>query len=273
MDFKFKPEDIFLEKRTNAEYVETITKWLPNVKEKYVPKTLSDEMMVLFLLSCTNDINLTKRTIISYYKLRKASPLIFDNRRVDCPEIQSALKAVSFSVIPKPIEHKIILFIKLRDTYYKNAKVEYAIKIICMLLDVCQEENPPDTIIVVIDMYGFGVMHMTMLHIEALRTIFAYVQEACPIKLKTIHFVNSNLMLQKILSFCKIFMKQELIEKIHCHKGIDGLSNFISKEYLPQDYGGDRPSTEELRKTVYKKFEDKQTFWEAEEKMRKQYYC
>lgn len=57
-------------------------------------------------------------------------------------------------------------------------------------------------------------MHLTMIHFESLKTMFGYIQEACPVRTNTVHFINSNFMLQRLLSLCKTFMKQGTVAKV-----------------------------------------------------------
>lgn len=75
--YQFKAQSIIDAGRTTRTNIDVIRKWLS--ENPGIPK-LSDEQVVLFLLSCSNNINLTMKTILSYYKDKYNSPELFSNR-------------------------------------------------------------------------------------------------------------------------------------------------------------------------------------------------
>lgn len=54
--------------------------------EENLPQ-LSDEQIIIFLLSCDQNINFTKETIKSHYRIKKDNPKYFKNRSIDRPDI------------------------------------------------------------------------------------------------------------------------------------------------------------------------------------------
>lgn len=48
---------------------------------------LSDEQIIIFLLSCDKNIDFTKETIRAHYKIKKDYPKYFTNRSIDRPDI------------------------------------------------------------------------------------------------------------------------------------------------------------------------------------------
>lgn len=94
LEFQWTPEEIIAEGRTTRENLETIRKWRSNLNDKNIPLKIQDEMIVLFLLSCCNDIDLTKNTIVSYYKCKKNGPEIYDDRNLENPDIKLALNTM-----------------------------------------------------------------------------------------------------------------------------------------------------------------------------------
>lgn len=94
LEFQWTPEDIIEEGRTTRENLETIRTWLSNLRDENLPPKIQDEMIVLFLLSCCNDIDLTKNTVISYYRCKKNGPEIYDDRNVEKADIKLALNTL-----------------------------------------------------------------------------------------------------------------------------------------------------------------------------------
>jgi hypothetical protein len=48
----------------------------------------------------------------------------------------------------------VIHFFKLTDTNYRNFDLVVSMKLACMVLDISQRSNPPDQLIVLMDMKG-----------------------------------------------------------------------------------------------------------------------
>lgn len=57
-------------------------------------------------------------------------------------------------------------------------------------------------------------MHLTRIRMANIKSFLQFVQEAIPIKLKTIHVLNSVYFVDKILAILKPFMKMELLKMV-----------------------------------------------------------
>ncbi|XP_023012904.2 alpha-tocopherol transfer protein-like isoform X1 [Leptinotarsa decemlineata] len=274
LDYKWTPEDIFAKGMTTKEDLETIKTWLSTLNDEYLPPNIQDHLLVLFLISCVNNIELTKKTILSYYKLKQHAPEIFDDRNLKRSELQTALNTIHLSSIPvRTDEGDVIHYFKLNDSNYNNFDLVQAMKVSYMIMDVTHEKNPPPGLIVLIDMKGFGLMHMTKLKIGAVKKYFSFLQEALPLRMKEIHILNSVYFIDKILALIKVFMKSELMDLVHFHSpGIEQEKMFeiAPKKCLPKDYGGDLPSASELHDITLQQFKDRQEFWNIEEMIRKE---
>ncbi|KAG5880892.1 hypothetical protein JTB14_001468 [Gonioctena quinquepunctata] len=255
LDYKFTAEDIIEKGWINKEDLMTVKTWLTNLNDDYVPPNVQDHLIVLFLMSCQNDVEITKNTILSNYKLKKNAPEIHDDRNINRSDIQVAINTIHLSSIP------------VRTDEVPIMKVSY------MLMDITQEKNPPPGLIVVIDMKGFGLMHMTKLKLGAFKKYVTFLQEGFPMRMKEIHILNSVYFIDKVMALIKVFMRNELIGLIHFHTPAiqeEELFKIIPKKCLPKDYGGDLPSEKELHEITMQQFRDRQEFWVMEEKIRKQ---
>lgn len=74
--YLFRAEDIISEGRVTSEEISSIKLW--NQGEDL--PLLSDEQIILFLLSCENDQDVTKVTIKAHFDLKEKAPDIFINR-------------------------------------------------------------------------------------------------------------------------------------------------------------------------------------------------
>uniref|UniRef100_A0A6P7G3A9 Uncharacterized protein LOC114335458 n=1 Tax=Diabrotica virgifera virgifera TaxID=50390 RepID=A0A6P7G3A9_DIAVI len=94
LPYQFKAEDLIAEGRASKEHVDEIRTFVSNLTDKYVPLRIQDEMIIIFLLSCAHDVELTKKTIVNYYYLKWHGPEIYDDRHMDRPDIQLAIKTM-----------------------------------------------------------------------------------------------------------------------------------------------------------------------------------
>ncbi|XP_060534462.1 alpha-tocopherol transfer protein-like [Cylas formicarius] len=272
LSYHFTADEIIEQGRTTREYVDTIKRWLAQQNDHRIPH-VQDEMVVLFLLSCENDIDLTKNTIAMYFKCKKDGPEIFDDRDMSRAGLNKGMNTVHMSSIPtRTDENYVVHYFKLHDTSYSNFDLVPIMKLSYMLVDIAQEKNPPNGLVVVIDMKGFGLMHLTRLKMGAIKTYLQFLQEGFPLQLKAIHILNGVYFFDKIMAIVKVFMKSELIDMIKVHSpniGQEELFRCIPQKCLPREYGGDLQSEKELHEKTVQQFCDKQEFWRIEELIRK----
>ncbi|CAH1275671.1 unnamed protein product [Diabrotica balteata] len=273
LPYQFKAEDLIAEGRVSKENVEEIRTFVSNLKDKYVPLRIQDEMIIIFLLSCENDVELTKTTIVNYYYLKWHGPEIYDDRQMDRPDIQLAIKTIRMSSIPvRTEENDVYHYFNLHDSNYRNFEMIPVMKVSYMLMDIAQEKNPPSGLFVIIDMKGAGIMHMTRIKMGAIKKYLQFLQEGFPMRLKMIHILNGVYFMDKILALVQVFIKSEMMHMLKIHPPNltqEKLFEIIPKKYLPKDYGGDLPSADELHNATIELFNKKEKFWEMEEKIRK----
>lgn len=94
LEYQFTPQEIIAQGRTTEENLSVIRNYVEQLNQKPVPKKIQDEMLVLFLLSCKNDIELTKKTIVCFYECKRNGPEIFDDRNVQSTELQKVMNTV-----------------------------------------------------------------------------------------------------------------------------------------------------------------------------------
>ena len=103
--------------------------------------------------------------------------------------------------------------------------------------------NEPNTngLIAIFDAKDFSFWHFMKMvsHAATLIHFLQYVQEADCIDIRQIHFVNCSPIVRKVQSFIKPFLTREISNIMFFHSlGFDTLHEFVSKEYLPIDFGG-----------------------------------
>ncbi|XP_072397561.1 alpha-tocopherol transfer protein-like [Diabrotica undecimpunctata] len=270
MKFKFSASDVVAQKRTTHENISLIKKWLRAADEKYVPSSLSDEFIVLFLLSCNNDIEMTKKTVNAYYRLRKEAPELFDDRTSEREDIKKALNTLRLISIPnRTEENNQVIYCSIKDTDSKNFELHPIMKASLMLIDIEQHTSPPDGVIFLADMKGLGFFHVFKLNPISLKKYFTYLGEGVPTQFKGMHFMNGNYFLDQMMNILKAFINPDVINRLHIHSAGWNPEELFPKKCLPKELAGDLESEDVLSETTLQLFKDREDFWKAEEELRK----
>lgn len=67
-------------------------------------------------------------------------------------------------------------------------------------------------------------------------------QDALPMRLKGIHYINEPTIMSYIFSFIKPFLKEKTKQRLHFHgHDLSDLQKTIPKDILPETYGGEKP--------------------------------
>jgi hypothetical protein len=78
-----------------------------------------------------------------------------------------------------------------------------------------------------------------------------YGQEAICNIVRQTHVINCSWIATKGVSFFKPFLSKEVRENMHFHTNIETLHDFVSKDYLPVEYGGNEGSLDEYAESSF----------------------
>lgn len=137
-----------------------------------------------------------------------------------------------------------------------------------------------------IDMKNCTLMHLTRVNVIALKKFMFYIQarltlslgictfdrksnhlqEALPVRLKAIHFINTVSFMDKVLALMKPFTKKELMNMIQLHPTMDTfIDKCVPRTAMPDEYGGSAGAAEKMRENAYKRMQANARFFEEEE--------
>lgn len=111
----------------------------------------------------------------------------------------------------------------------------------CVDIDIW-ENGCSEGYVLIIDTKTLHIGHLPKIGLFTVKNFVYYIQEALPLRLKAVHFINMVPMIERILAMARPFLKKELLEMIHFHTNVEGLFPFISQRDLPVEYGGDSES-------------------------------
>ncbi|KAI4477147.1 PREDICTED: alpha-tocopherol transfer protein-like isoform X2 [Polistes canadensis] len=236
--------------------IEILREWCN--KQPHLPK-ITDSELALFLHSNYYRLEPTKVTIDTYYTVRTHVPEFFSNRD---PLGSKSLRQIMKVVAEIPLKETTkdgykIIFCKLLDTDPSHYVYNDGMKYFSMILDYwLYIEGTGIGHIILIDMENVSFGHAGRLSPMGLKKFLYYLQEALPVRLKGLHFMNTTAVMDIILNMMKPFMKKELMDVLHVHSTLESVAKFIPLEILPTDVAGKAGLTKDLHEEYIKKLED-----------------
>lgn len=98
------------------------------------------------------------------------------------------------------------------------------------------EEGCMEGHIIILDLTGVTLSHVARLSVMAIKNFLYYLQEALPVRLKGLHFINIVPFVDKIVFLMKPFMKKELWEVFHLHSSMNTVYEMIDSNIFPEEY-------------------------------------
>ncbi|VVC97860.1 unnamed protein product [Leptidea sinapis] len=151
----------------------------PMKSQPHLPH-ISDEFIILFLHSNYYKVKETQETIEFYFTLRASSPDLFTNRDPMVPKNKAILDLAHMVALPNltPEGYHILLY-RLADTDYSKLCFADAVRVFCMFNDIkLSEDRLSEGYVVIFDMKGCSLGHLTRVTYPALRTFMQYIQRA-----------------------------------------------------------------------------------------------
>ncbi|XP_039295700.1 alpha-tocopherol transfer protein-like [Nilaparvata lugens] len=230
--------------------LELLKEWVQ--KQDHLPyDNIDDHLLSRFLHCSNNSIEQTKMTLEKFFTMRGDSQEFFQNRDPLLPSIQNIFKIIDIIPLPKttPEGYKVFVY-RLEDPNPDSFNHLDYVRTFFDIADtrIKTEKELPSGEVPIFDMTGFSLRHMTRLSLPSLRKQMQYVQEAHPVKLRQIHIINTLPILERVMMMFRPLMKKEVAQMLHFHiPNSTTLYDFIPKEILPNEYGGQAGTLKELK--------------------------
>ncbi|XP_056638142.1 alpha-tocopherol transfer protein-like [Diorhabda sublineata] len=219
--------------------IEILKEWI--MKQPHLTCNISDLLLRKFLIASNYSIEVAKELIDIFYTLRLRTPELFANRNFYDAEIQDSIEIVDILKLPKLLGTSQILVARLNSTDIDKYHFQAALRMFTIFDDVqlTTDETFNDHDIVLIDLCGFTMKHLSKLSLTLTKKVLDYIQEARPANLKAVHFINVPNFMDKIFGMVKPFVRNNVMNMIHFHlPNSTALYDHIPKELLPEEYGG-----------------------------------
>ncbi|RZF38407.1 hypothetical protein LSTR_LSTR006533 [Laodelphax striatellus] len=230
--------------------LDSLKEWVQ--KQDHLPyDNIDDHLLSRFLHCSNNSIEQTKMTLEKFFTMRGDSQEFFQNRDPLLPSIQNVFKIIDIIPLPKTTPEGFKVFVyRLEDPDPDKFNHLDYVRTFFDIADtrIKTEKELPSGEVPIFDMTGFSLRHMTRLSLPSLRKQMQYVQEAHPVKLRQIHIINTLPILERVMMLFRPLMKKDVAQMLHFHlPNSTTLFDFIPKEILPNEYGGQAGTLKELK--------------------------
>ncbi|XP_035719570.1 alpha-tocopherol transfer protein-like [Vespa mandarinia] len=234
-----------------------IKEWL--IKQPHLPNVDDDQMLMTFLRGCKFSLEKCKKKLDMYFTMRAIVPEFFSNRDVTQPELKEILDIINIPPMSGLTEDgcRVIIMRGIRkDTLTPN--VPNLMKLVMMIGDIRLKEEIHGVAgdIYILDASVATPSHFAKFTPTILKKFLVCVQEAYPVKLKQVHVVNISPLVDTIVNFVKPFLKEKIRNRIFMHSKLETLYEYIPKEILPIEYGGDAEPIQVVHDAWIKKLEE-----------------
>ncbi|CAG9831679.1 unnamed protein product [Diabrotica balteata] len=252
-DNKLKKQDVL-----------ALAEWMK--KQPHLPKA-TELQLAIFLHSSNYSNEMAKNVIESYFTMKTLCPDFLGSRTLHDNVLKLAVNTYVFSILPKQaLGGETVVISKLMDTNLSNFTALGMLKLMDVALALFIHENgPPCGFQLVFDMQNSSLAHFLKVNPMLIKKFIYYLQDAMPIRLKHIHFINPAFFLDKVFSLIKPTMKKELFELFVVHSDLKTLFAYIPQDILPKDYGGNCKSLLEFQEQEKQKIEDGEAFLKFQE--------
>jgi len=237
-------------------------------KDPELPSYLEVILLRRYLMVCGNDPEKAFNLLRSNLQLRMNGSKIFFNRDVLSPATQAISKYVQLVPLPKLTEdNKRIVFIRFTTNDTSQFNLEELIKMILMSLDARCSMLDGDTLaesdISIIDLKHHSIRHLIAAakNTRVLLHFAKYLDETVPIITKVTHILNASWIIDRFLSLIRPFTRNDASEHCRFHSKLETLHNFVPKELLPSEYGGNIGPIDDLHRDWWKLVESKRDYF------------
>uniref|UniRef100_A0A8D8SYI9 Alpha-tocopherol transfer protein-like n=2 Tax=Cacopsylla melanoneura TaxID=428564 RepID=A0A8D8SYI9_9HEMI len=255
--------------KEHKEDIVLLKQWISH--QQNIPKTITDEEILMFLHSNYYNLKNTEKTMSTYYTMRGTVQDFFTDRNFNTGTMKQVQDVVKFCFLPnRTPKGWAILIGKLNTPDSSQLHLDSAIKLLFMHLDTFLQVNPlVSGVVFMFDMQGVTMSHLTRINLSVVRKYMTYVEEAIPFRLKEIRIINVNNVITHIMNMIKPFMNKNHLQfiKMHAPGDLAEMYEKIPRELLPKDYDGEEASFGTLNKLAVNHVNENIGRFEDEEKL------
>lgn len=126
----------------------------------------------------------------------------------------------------------------------------FRVSLITSELIVKEIETQRNGVKAIFDLQGWRFAHAFQISPAVAKKIAAVLTDSFPLKVRGIHFINEPLFFHPVYALIKPFLTEKIKQRVYMHGSnyMQSLTEHFPVSILPQEYGGEEVSIEELAK-------------------------
>ncbi|XP_077990563.1 alpha-tocopherol transfer protein-like [Glandiceps talaboti] len=204
---------------------------------------LDDEFLLRYLRCKKFEPERAFKTLVHYYEVRRDYKEVFNNFVPSAVADILAMKVHYLSAGRDNDGRRVFLFkpgVINADKHGILPAIRASIMFMEKILE--EEETQVNGIVAISDVVGMTMSHVTSLGPNTARKVADVFQNALPLRMKAIHYVNQPKIFDTMFALIKPFLGDKLKKRIHFHGEEFGtLHEYVPSSTLPTEYGGSIP--------------------------------
>ncbi|GJQ79817.1 hypothetical protein Trydic_g23282 [Trypoxylus dichotomus] len=230
--------------------------------EPHLPEHVDDHLIENFVRHCKCDLEKAKKkfenflisriNLKTYYKDRDITDSYFDDI-----ELHRHIAAWP-KLTPEGFR---IGYARLKEDVntFDFARLFH---LVLIMLDVILAEDTCAGYIGVLDLKNLSAQHIGKINFKILAAGLHLIYNVAPCRFKSMHFLNVPYIPEPLIALIKKFVPAKIINRAYGHKNIEELSKYVTKDYLPKEYGGSTVAFNDLSDNIKRYLLDNRK-WES----------
>ncbi|XP_013200525.1 alpha-tocopherol transfer protein-like [Amyelois transitella] len=253
-----------------ADDLRYLKEWI--AKQPHLIARTDDQWLVGLLRGCKFSLEKVKKKLDLYYTLKTTAPDITLRIKPTDPKFLDFLRLGTCVFLPKPKNQLYPRVLLIRPGAYDPEKNHVA-DIMCILYYLVQIvvlEDDVATVIgtrILVDYQGVTMSHFSQGTPTVLKKLVAVSQDSMPLRLKGSHHMNMPSGIEMIFTLISNFLNEKAKERLKIHKTHEDLFDFVPKEIIPSEYGGDGGTISEITEYWVSKMKEYKNWMQKEEQL------
>ncbi|KAF9810680.1 hypothetical protein SFRURICE_021133 [Spodoptera frugiperda] len=254
---------------TTPEDIKKLRDWL-NTQPHLPGEYMTDLDLILIYHCCERSAEVSKQVLDLHYTLRTLFTNFFKDRAVDNKTEDNLHKVLLQPLPTRSVNGDAVFYCRLLDYEPRNFEFAKSLRSVLMILDLWQfEEGTWPGFVLIFDLDGLKLGHLTKLDVQTIQQFLYYLQEAMLVKVKGLHFLNAPSFMDRLMMMIKPFMKKELLDVLIIHQiGAKTLDKYVPMTGLPKEAGGEFKTFDECRDEMLARLRANKDFFIQENKKR-----
>ncbi|CAH2104810.1 unnamed protein product [Euphydryas editha] len=249
------------------ESINHIKEWI--LVQPHLRARTDDQWIAAFLRGCKFRLDQTKTKLDLYFSYRSTAPYLYSVKYFESKvmDIIDSGAVLILRQTKNPADPRVILY-RIGQIDIKKYTLIDVLSVLVLQEQICFMED--DNLVVagtinVIDLKGAKLGHYTQTSFKQLKNLVTANQDAMPIRIKAMHYLNTPYFFETFFSIARVFMSEKIRNRIMIHNNnMDSLHEHVSKEILPEEYGGTGESLQNCIDYWKNKMRDYSSFFEED---------